>query len=425
MADKKISELTDGSAASATDVFPIERNSTANYKLTLQYVLDLIATYLFPTLNATAVAVQDDITVSGDANITGSIGVGVAAGATNKVEIVSDTVKPTVIRNTTATSNASLRLYNDQNSSARSLELDYFGSTAIGGERAEIFTTGAYPLNLSTNYTKRILIDGSGRIAIGGTQANWSGFTTPVDVNNNGSIATNGSTLFTGHNFYFNSGWKAKAVTGSAMIGYTTNAINFYVAPTVTTAGDPISWGTALTIDGANSKVAVQAGYTFSTPGLTVTGTTTGIIPIGVIVMWTGTIASVPSGWALCDGTNGTPDLRNKFIIGAYADAGNIAQTTVTNPTAPTYTKYGGTKDAIVVSHTHSITDPGHSHSYIQPDAPHVICPPSSPTSAIDSRTPTSTGTSTTGISINSAGSDGTNQNLPPYYALAFIMKTT
>lgn len=40
-------------------------------------------------------------------------------------------------------------------------------------------------------------------------------------------------------------------------------------------------------------------------------------IPKGVIVMWSGTLATIPAGWALCDGTNGTPDLQNKFIRGA------------------------------------------------------------------------------------------------------------
>ena len=49
------------------------------------------------------------------------------------------------------------------------------------------------------------------------------------------------------------------------------------------------------------------------------------IIPTGVIVMWSGSIASIPTGWLICDGTNGTPDLRNRFIVGAgstYSVAG-------------------------------------------------------------------------------------------------------
>ena len=45
-------------------------------------------------------------------------------------------------------------------------------------------------------------------------------------------------------------------------------------------------------------------------------------VPSGVILMWAGTLASIPAGWNLCDGTNGTPDLRDKFIKGAAAGAG-------------------------------------------------------------------------------------------------------
>lgn len=42
-----------------------------------------------------------------------------------------------------------------------------------------------------------------------------------------------------------------------------------------------------------------------------------GSAPIGIIVLWYGSIASIPSNWQLCDGTNGTPDLRDNFVVGA------------------------------------------------------------------------------------------------------------
>jgi hypothetical protein len=96
-------------------------------------------------------------------------------------------------------------------------------------------------------------------------------------------------------------------------------------------------------------------------PGnLTVTGTISGIgtVPIGSIIMWSGTIATIPSNYRLCDGGNGTPDLRDKFVIGATQDmynanSGNAwkAQTNITG----TQTMTGGTKDAIVVSHNHDV----------------------------------------------------------------------
>jgi hypothetical protein len=172
---------------------------------------------------------------------------------------------------------------------------------------------------------------------------------------------------------------------------------------------------------------------------LTVTGTATGstpsasddstkfattafvrdIIPSGVIVMWSGTIATIPSGWVLCNGSNGTPDLRNRFIIAANADDSGAAKTNVTGSATQT----GGTKDAIVVSHTHSVTDPGHLHTV-------TFAQVFGSGTGSNGLRPTGTtssdwiDTATTGISIDSTGSSGTNQNLPPYYALAFIMKS-
>lgn len=44
------------------------------------------------------------------------------------------------------------------------------------------------------------------------------------------------------------------------------------------------------------------------------------VIPKGTIVLWSGAIATIPNGWVLCDGTNGTPDLRNRFVVGAGSE---------------------------------------------------------------------------------------------------------
>lgn len=138
-------------------------------------------------------------------------------------------------------------------------------------------------------------------------------------------------------------------------------------------------------------------------------------IPSGLITMWSGTIASIPSGWYLCDGNNSTPDLRDKFIIGAKQDETAIAKTNITG----SLTQTGGSKDAVAVSHTHTITDPGHVHTQSASRADNMNVGPG----GFDRMTSASTASATTGITIDTAGVSGTNQNLPPYYALAFIMK--
>lgn len=153
-----------------------------------------------------------------------------------------------------------------------------------------------------------------------------------------------------------------------------------------------------------------------STLTAAITAAIAAALPTGIISMWKGSVATIPTGWYLCDGTNGTPDLRDKFIVGAGS----------TYAVAAT----GGSKDAIVVSHTHTatstVTDPGHNHSLRVTR----LGPGGSGGGGANVDFPTDsylTSTSTTGVtvatSIASAGSSGTNANLPPYYALAYIMK--
>jgi len=148
----------------------------------------------------------------------------------------------------------------------------------------------------------------------------------------------------------------------------------------------------------------------------TSTGTT---IPTGMISLWYGSIGSVPLGWYLCDGTNGTPDLRDRFVVGAGSTY-SVAAT-------------GGSTDAIVVSHNHTatsaVTDAGHNHvltGYANYNAT-GIAPGGN--AIVAAGTPAiSTSTATTGITVATtnvaAGVSGTNANLPPYYALAYVMKS-
>ena len=83
----------------------------------------------------------------------------------------------------------------------------------------------------------------------------------------------------------------------------------------------------------------------------------TASIPKGVVVMWSGTIGSIPAGWALCNGANGTPDLRNRFVVCADADSGGEAMSTYSGSA----TRSGGS-----LHHTHSGTT-GRSAGWYDP----------------------------------------------------------
>ena len=104
-----------------------------------------------------------------------------------------------------------------------------------------------------------------------------------------------------------------------------------------------------------------------------VTTAVSNAIPVGIISMWSGSIGAIPAGWALCDGTSGRPDLRNRFIVGAgstYAVAATGGADTVTlNATQiPSHSHSGsGTTGIQTANHTHSISvdfkDVNHTHS--------------------------------------------------------------
>ena len=122
------------------------------------------------------------------------------------------------------------------------------------------------------------------------------------------------------------------------------------------------------------------------------------LIPTGGIIMWSGAIQSIPSGWALCDGNNGTPDLRNRFVAGAgddYSvnDTGGANSVTLTEDEMP--------------SHSHTV-DGG----YFGGDA-----------FGTNNRYRSTNNDSGFFLTSDPAGGDQPHENRPPYYALAFIMK--
>ena len=162
------------------------------------------------------------------------------------------------------------------------------------------------------------------------------------------------------------------------------------------------------------------------------TGSNIASVPSGGIIIWKGAANAIPSGWYLCNGSNGTPDLRDRFVIGA----GNSYAVNAT----------GGSKDAVIVQHNHSVSDPTHGHSVNDPGHQHNtsvtnsnLFPsfggvtigyggpgqyPATTFTMSNATTGVVVNAAGTGISINNNGVSGTNKNLPPYYALCYIMKS-
>ena len=147
-----------------------------------------------------------------------------------------------------------------------------------------------------------------------------------------------------------------------------------------------------------------------------------GTFPLGGIIMWSGAISAIPTGWSLCDGSNGTPDLRNRFVMGATNDGSDSTYPGIS------VSQTGGTADAVVVQHNHSITEPnsgqGHQHAISFTNTDSGFGRSEESGNGGESGT-NSTNFATTGITIDNEGVSGTNQNLPPFLALAYIQRTS
>lgn len=150
-------------------------------------------------------------------------------------------------------------------------------------------------------------------------------------------------------------------------------------------------------------------------------------VPTGGIIMWSGAQAAIPSGWLLCDGANGTPDLRNRFVVGAGSTYAVGASGGSANSTLPSH-QHTGLTYANNVSHTHTF-QLGRDFGASKPDGTGFAFGPYGLTQANTGYTdPVTTGYDLTGhqheFITNNTGTDGTNANLPPYYALCYIMKS-
>ncbi len=146
------------------------------------------------------------------------------------------------------------------------------------------------------------------------------------------------------------------------------------------------------------------------------------VMPPGGIIMWSGAVTGIPQGWALCDGGGETPDLRNRFIVGAgdnYSPGNKGGADSVT---------LGANQ---VPSHNHTVNQTPHNHANAHydrlvhynghgtetsVDRGHFGSEPNLQSTRVISA-------SNANITINAAGGGQGHENRPPYYALCYIMK--
>lgn len=143
------------------------------------------------------------------------------------------------------------------------------------------------------------------------------------------------------------------------------DGLNFY--PSVNGVVGNFSVTGNLNVAGTSTFTGIPTGPTAAfgtnTTQLATTAFVTAAIPAGVILLWSGSIASIPAGWLLCNGSSGTPDLRDRFVVGAggsYAvgATGGSATTTLIEANLPSHThsiSASGTTAPANIDHTHGI----------------------------------------------------------------------
>jgi microcystin-dependent protein len=215
--------------------------------------------------------------------------------------------------------------------------------------------------------------------------------------------------------------------------------------------GDSNTWGGFINANFDTLDTNLKAVSNVANAALPA-ATFTSNFPIGIIALWSGAANAIPAHWHLCDGTTGTPDLRDRFVVGAgnsYAVGATGGAATVALTTAQ------------LPAHNHPVYDPGHAHSVYDPTHSHGVYDPghghgiqtwiaggstgggrvsasyNSIADAIGATNGAGTGISlygaatgigiygnTTGITTQNTGTGASVENRPPYYALCYIMYT-
>jgi len=205
------------------------------------------------------------------------------------------------------------------------------------------------------------------------------------------------------------------------------------------TAGSWKVGGTAITSNAADLNIlsgaaaagvtSTEFGYLDGVTSAIQTQITSSLFPAGGIILWSGSTASIPSGWVLCNGSNSTPDLRDRFVVGAGSSyavnaTGGASSVTLATNQIPAHNHSASSSSST------TINDSGHSHSIsaLRPsESGNTISTSTGGTAVTASTNSATTGitaSTSTSTSIGNTGGGGSHENRPPYYALAYIMKT-
>jgi microcystin-dependent protein len=412
---------------------------------------------------------SEDLVVTGNARVTGILTVG-----TGSLTITDRDINAAGV--TTASN------FKTGSTNVHSVGVEAAGINVLGGDTpigagSTIYNSGAAIFTGIITAPSAVF---TGNVSIAGTLTyedvtsidSIGIITARSDIRANGNIVGDNATNVSGINnvtataFYGNganlTGIDAtKIITGNTQVQTIDTGSNGHVK--ISTEGGErfrVSSAGQIGLSGANYGSSGQV-LTSQGSGSAAAWTTVIGVPSGIIAVWSGSEGSIPSGWYLCNGSNSTPDLRNRFIVGAgsgssYSVGNTGGSNTVTLSTsqipAHSHTTNNHSHNASVSDpghgHSVSVSDPGHSHNTSVTGAklfpgyggahvpygggggyPGTHFNMSNANTGIsanasNANTSISVSTGNANPSTNNTGGGGSHENRPPYYALCYIMKS-
>ena len=412
---------------------------------------------------------SEDLVVTGNARVTGILTVG-----TGSLTITDRDINAAGV--TTASN------FKTGSTNVHSVGVEAAGINVLGGDTpigagSTIYNSGAAIFTGIITAPSAVF---TGNVSIAGTLTyedvtsidSIGIITARSDIRANGNIVGDNATNVSGINnvtataFYGNganlTGIDAtKIITGNTQVQTIDTGSDGHVK--ISTEGGErfrVSSGGQIGLSGANYGSSGQV-LTSQGSGSAAAWTTVIGVPSGIIAVWSGAEGAIPSGWYLCNGSNGTPDLRNRFIVGAgsgssYSIGNTGGSDTVTLSTsqipAHSHTTNNHSHNASVSDpghgHSVSVSDPGHSHNTSVTGAklfpgyggahvpyggaggyPGTHFNMSNANTGIsanasNANTSISVSTGNANPSTNNTGGGGSHENRPPYYALCYIMKS-
>ena len=412
---------------------------------------------------------SEDLVVTGNARVTGILTVG-----TGSLTITDRDINAAGV--TTASN------FKTGSTNVHSVGVEAAGINVLGGDTpigagSTIYNSGAAIFTGIITAPSAVF---TGNVSIAGTLTyedvtsidSIGIITARSDIRANGNIVGDNATNVSGINnvtataFYGNganlTGIDAtKIITGNTQVQTIDTGANGHVK-VITEGGERlrISNGGQIGLSGANYGSSGQV-LTSQGSGSAAAWTTVIGVPSGIIAVWSGSEGSIPSGWYLCNGSNSTPDLRNRFIVGAGSGSSYSVGNTGGSNTDTLSTSQIPAHSHTTNNHSHnaSVSDPGHGHSVSVSDPGHYhntsvtgakLFPgyggahvpyggaggyPGThfnmsnantgiSANASNANTSISVSTGNANPSTNNTGGGGSHENRPPYYALCYIMKS-